>query len=256
MARERKAAIVTGAATGIGAATSRWLATRGYGVVVNYHRSAEAAATVAAACGDAISVRGDVARDEDCRAIAGAALDRWGRIDALVNCAGTTQFVPMSELERLNAPDFERVFAVNVIGPYQMTRAAAAALKEVLGVVVNVSSVSGLVGSGSSYAYAASKGALNTLTLSLARNLAPEVRVNAVLPGFVEGRWIREGVGEAAYERVKEQWAERAALGRVCTPEEVADAIGWLITGAPVVTGQLIMVDAGIALGRPPAVAR
>ena len=253
---ERKAAIVTGAGTGVGAATARWLAARGYGVVVNYSRSLEAADKVAAACGDAIAMQGDVAEDADCRRLAAAAVERWGRIDAVVNSAGTTQFVSMADLDGLDAEDFQRVFAVNTIGPYQMIRAAASHLKRSHGAVVNVSSIGSQTGNGSSYAYAASKAALNTLTLALARNLAPEVRVNAVLPGFVEGRWLREGLGDAGYERVKAQWQAGAALGRVSTPEEIAAVIGWLVAEAPVVTGQLITADAGMVLGRPPLVTR
>jgi len=253
---ERKAAIVTGAGTGVGAATARWLAARGYGVVVNYSRSREAADKVAADCGDAIAIQGDVAEDADCRRLAAAAAERWGRIDAVVNSAGATQFVPMADLDGLAAEDFQRVFAVNAIGPYQMIRAAAPHLRRSRGAVVNVSSIGSQTGNGSSYAYAASKAALNTLTLALARNLAPEVRVNAVLPGFVEGRWLRDGLGDAGYEKVKSQWQANAALGRVSTPEEIAGVIGWLIAEAPVVTGQLITADAGMVLGRPPAVTR
>ena len=256
MAARGKAAIVTGAGTGVGAATARWLAARGYGVVVNYSRSLEAADKVAADCGDAIAMQGDVAEDVDCRRLAAAAVERWGRIDAVVNCAGTTQFVAMSDLDGLEAADFQRVFAVNTIGPYQMIRAAAPHLKRTRGAVVNVSSIGSQTGNGSSYAYAASKAALNTLTLALARNLAPEIRVNAVLPGFVEGRWLREGLGDTAYERVKAQWEANAALGRVSTPEEIAGVIGWLVADAHVVTGQLITADAGMVLGRPPVVTR
>ncbi len=256
MAARGRAAIVTGAGTGVGAATARWLAARGYGVVVNYSRSLEAADKVAAECGDAIAMQGDVALDADCRRLAAVAVERWGRIDAVVNCAGTTQFVAMSDLDGLEAADFQRVFAVNTIGPYQMIRAAVPHLKRARGAVVNVSSIGSQTGNGSSYAYAASKAALNTLTLALARNLAPEIRVNAVLPGFVEGRWLREGLGDVAYERVKAQWEGSAALGRVSTPEEIAGVIGWLLADAPVVTGQLITADAGMVLGRPPVVTR
>ncbi len=256
MAARGKAAIVTGAGTGIGAATARWLAARGYGVVVNYSRSAEAAELVASECGDAIAVEGDVAEDVDCRRLVAAAAERWGRIDAVVNSAGTTQFVPMSDLDGLDAADFQRVFAVNTVGPYQMIRAAAPHLKRTRGAVVNVSSIGSQTGNGSSYAYAASKSALNALTLALARNLAPEIRVNAVLPGFVEGRWLREGLGDAAYDRVKASWEATAALGKVSTPEEVADVIGWLLTDAAIITGQLITADAGMVLGRPPVVTR
>jgi len=256
----RRAAIVTGAGTGIGAATAIWLAARGYDVLVNYSASGAAAAAVVERCmasgADALTAQGDVARDADCRRLAAEAEKRWGRIDALINCAGVTKFVAMSDLDGLDAADFERIFAVNAIGPFQMARAVAAAMRRTGGAIVNVSSVAGVAGTGSSYAYAASKGALNTLTLALARNLAPEIRVNAVLPGMVEGRWLREGLGEDAYVRVRDRFAGDAALARVATPEEIADTIGFLIEGAPGITGQLLTVDSGLALGRPPSVAK
>jgi 3-oxoacyl-[acyl-carrier protein] reductase len=256
---DRKVAVVTGGGTGVGAASSKWLAARGYDVLVNYSRSAAEAESVAEACrahGDALAVKGDVSDDSDCRRIAETTFEKWGRIDALVNNAATTQFVPMDDLEALNAEDFERVYKVNVIGVYQMSRAVASHMQKSGGAIVNVSSLSSLQGSGSSHGYAASKGALNTLTLSLARTLAPGIRVNAVLPGMIQGRWVKDGIGEEGYERMIKQWSESAALGAVCTPEQVADVIGWLIASADVITGQLITVDAGMSLGKPPVVAR
>jgi len=257
-ASPRKVAIVTGAGTGVGVATAELLTGRGYNVLVNYSRSHDAAETVAATCqavgADALAVQGDVADDAQYRRVAQAAVARWGRIDALVNSAGVTQFLPMSDLEAVDAAGFERVIRVNALGPFQMVRAAAPALRETRGAVVNVSSIASLTGSGSSYAYVASKAALNALTLGLARNLAPHVRVNAVLPGFIEGRWLLEGLGSAGYEQIRQRFAADSALQTVCTPAQVADAVGWLIDGAAVVTGQLITVDAGMTLGRPPAV--
>ena len=185
-----KAAIVTGSATGIGAAVAVGLARRGAGVLVNYTKSeAEARATaelVREVGAHVIIVQGDVARDEDCRKLAAAAMDAWGRIDILVNNAGTTKFAAHGDLDALSAEDFANIYSVNVIGPFQMIRACSKALKASgAGAVVNVSSVAGVAGVGSSVAYAASKGALNTMTLSLARALGPEIRVNAICPGFV-----------------------------------------------------------------------
>ena len=260
MSGTQKAAIITGAGTGVGAATAKWLARHGYDVMINYSRSAPAAEAVVAECRDigcdAVAIQGDVGNDDDCRRMAAEAFKRWGKINALVNSAGTTQFVPMADMDALNAEDFERVFRINVIGPYQMSRAVAPQMRATGGAIVNVSSIGALTGSGSSYAYSASKAALNTLTLSLARNLAPEIRVNAVLPGMIEGRWLREGLGDAAYERMKAQWTSASALGTISTPEQIAETIGWLITKAEVITGQLLTVDGGMLLGKPPAVAR
>jgi 3-oxoacyl-[acyl-carrier protein] reductase len=189
---QRKVAVITGAGTGVGAACAEWFARRGWDVLVNYRASASEAEQVATACqalgADAVAAQGDVASDTDCRQIAALAAGRWGRIDALINNAGTTVFAPMSDLEAVGADEFLSIYKVNVVGAFQMARAAAP-LMPAGSAIVNISSVAGSNGTGSSYAYAASKGALNTLTLSLARNLAPTIRVNAVLPGMIEGRW-------------------------------------------------------------------
>ena len=260
-ASEAPVAIVTGGATGVGAATALELAARGYRVAINYSRSKSEADATVAQCkqngGDAVAVQGDVADDAACRAVVEAASTRFGRVDVLVNSAGTTQFVPLSELDRQNAEDFQKVYAVNVIGPYQMARAAAPHLRASgAGAIVNVSSVGSLNGNGSSYSYVASKAALNTMTLALARNLAPEIRVNAVLPGLIQTRWLKDGLGADAYARVRDGWADAAALQKTCTAEDVAHMIVWLATDAPLVTGQLLTVDGGFLLGRPTRVSK
>lgn len=253
----RQVAVITGAATGVGAACARWFAARGHDVVINYRSSGEAAAAVAADCralgADVMVMQGDVAEDADCRRLAAAARERWGAVAVLVNSAGTTLFRPMSDLDALDAADFARIFAVNVTGAYQMTRALVP-LMAAGGSVVNISSVAGANGTGSCYAYAASKGALNTLTLALARSLAPTIRVNAVLPGMIEGRWLREGVGDAAYDKLRDSFTRSAALATVATPDQIAATAGWLATEAVLMTGQLLTTDAGVLLGRPPKV--
>lgn len=252
--------IVTGAATGIGAACAQRLAAKGARVAIDYSRSESEAHAVAAACdalgAESIVVRADVASDADCRRLAQAALDRWGRIDGLINNAGTTKFAAHDDLEALDARDFERIFAVNVIGAFQMTRAVAPAMKQRgAGAVVNISSVAGVMGNGSSIAYGASKGALNTMTLSLARALGPEIRVNAVCPGLVDTRWIKAGLGDG-YEAAKRGYERATPLGSVLTPEDVADVAVWLIEGASQVTGEVMLVDGGLHLGPPPLRAR
>jgi 3-oxoacyl-[acyl-carrier protein] reductase len=245
--------IVTGSAAGIGAACAARLTSKGARVAINYTKSASEAQAVAAACQDrggrAMVVRADVSSDDDCRRLAQAVLDKWGRIDGLVNNAGTTKFVPHGDLAALDAADFQRIFGVNVIGPFQMVRAVAPAMqRQGAGAVVNVSSIAGLTGMGSSVAYAASKGALNTMTLSLARALGPAIRVNAVCPGFVETRWLTSGLG-AEYEARKKNYEAITPLRATVLPEDVADTVVWLLEGAGKVTGELITVDSGVHLG-------
>lgn len=255
---ERRVAIVTGAASGVGAATATLLAQRGYQLVLGCNRSAGLLDQVLAACRDAgaeaVAVQGDVASDEVCRQLAAAAAQRWGRIDAVVNSAGATRFVPISNLEGVSAQDFHDVFGVNTIAPFQLARAAAPHLVEG-SAIVSVSSISSQSGNGSSLPYVVSKAALNALTLGLARALAPRVRVNAVLPGMVEGRWMRDGLGDEGYQRVKAQYAETSLLERVATPQHIAAAIAWLLDPACLMTGQLMVVDGGFSLGKPPAAA-
>ena len=254
----RPVAIVTGAASGVGAATALMLSRRGYDVLLNFNRSAGQAAEAVEACraagADAVSLQGDVARDEACRAVVREAMQRWGRVDALVNSAGATRFVPVSNLDGVQAQDFHDIFGVNTVAAFQMARAAAPHMGSD-GAVVSVSSIASQSGNGSSLPYVASKAALNGLTLGLARALAPKVRVNAVLPGLIEGRWMRDGLGDEAYARVKAQYVDSSLLGRVAAPEHIASAICWLLDPACLMTGQLMVVDSGFSMGKPPAAA-
>ncbi len=249
-------AVVTGSATGVGAATARRLAGSGWRVVLNYTKSEAEARETEAACRAAGAqtrlVRADVADDGDCRRLADAALDAWGRIDALVNNAGVTRFAAHDDLEALSAVDFHRIYGVNVVGAFQMVRACAPAMKrQGRGAVVNVSSIAGVTGMGSSIAYAASKAALNSLTVTLARALGPEIRVNAVCPGMIEGRWLREGLGAERYEATRERYRSNAPLRRTAQPDDVAETVVWLVEGAPLVTGELLLVDAGMHVAIP-----
>jgi 3-oxoacyl-[acyl-carrier protein] reductase len=228
-----KVAIVTGGSSGIGAAAARLLSGRGWQVAVVARKEVEFPA--------------DVAKDADCRRVAKAVLDKWGRIDALVNNAGTTKFVKHADLDGLSAADYERIFGINLVGPFQMVRACSEALKAASGAVVNVSSVAAVRGTGSSIAYAASKAALNTMTQSLARALAPEVRVNAVLPGFVHTPW-QDARGKEAGDEAERRFATVAPLKRAVPDTDVAEAIAWLIEGARSTTGETILVDSGIHL--------
>lgn len=251
---DRKVAIVTGSATGVGAATALDLAGRGYNLLINFSKSEEEAKASEAACkaagADTLLVQGDVASDADCRRLAQAAIDRWGRIDALVNNAGITSFAGVANWDALDTATFERIYGVNVIGSFQMVRACLPQLKVAKGSIVNVSSVAGALGIGSSVAYIASKGAINSLTLHLARTLAPEIRVNAVCPGLITTRWFVDGVGRENAEQIQAQYEKDMPLQTACSAEDVAQAIVWLVDGARTTTGELLMLDSGMHLGR------
>lgn len=254
---ENKVVLVTGASTGLGAALAVGAAARGAkAVIVNYAKSAaeaEATATVVRAAGaEAMLAQGDVSNDDDCKRIAEAAA-KFGRIDALANNAGITKHaMAHADLDALQRADFERVFAVNVIGPFQMLRAARPLLDASAGIasVLMVSSIAGVTGIGSSVAYAASKGALNTMTLSLARALAPKIRVNALCPGYIDTPWHEKGLGDEMAARMKEATKKMVPLQAASTAEDIADAgLFFLSDASRHVTGETLLVDAGLHLG-------
>ncbi|CAN7598379.1 SDR family oxidoreductase [Rhizobium rhizogenes] len=245
--------IVTGSATGVGAACVRIFAEKGASVVVNYSRSRNEAEETAAACealgAEVELVQADVSDDAACRAMVVRAVKRWGRLDALVNNAAVTVKSDPFDLETLSAEDFQKVFGVNVVGAYQMCRAAIPAMRATgAGAIVNVSSNVAFTGGGTSLAYTASKGALNALTMALARTCGPEIRVNAVCPGVIDTRWMRQTLGTNAYDALAARFSGTAPLGRVATPDDVAGAVVWLVEGAEFVTGELLSVDGGIRL--------
>lgn len=262
MSLKNAVAIVTGSATGLGAAVAIGLAERGCNVVINYTKSEKEAKQTAEACKsrgvEAILAQGDVGNDEDCQRIAKAALDEWGRIDVLVNNAGTTQFANHADLGALQADDFLNIYRINVVGSYQMIRACAEPMKKQgMGRVVNVSSIAGVTGIGSSVAYAASKGALNTMTLSLARSLAPEIRVNAVCPGFIGTRWFSDRFGKEQFDKIVKQQEETTPLARAGMAGDIAKSVIFFCDeGGEHITGETLITDAGLHLGFAPLTAR
>jgi 3-oxoacyl-[acyl-carrier protein] reductase len=245
-----KGAIVTGAGTGVGRATALALARAGCSVIVNYSRSRDAAETVAAEAAElgvkAMAVQADVASDDDCRRLVAAATETLGRLDVLVNNAGTTSFIPHHDLDAVNDETWQTILGVNLIGPFQMIRAAAAALRgDGGGQVINVASVAGVYGTGSSIPYCASKAALLNLTVTMARVLGPEVQVNAVCPGFIDGTWLQQGFGDA-FEAIKQSVVDKSLLRAVCTPDDVADAIFGFLCGSRLTTAEYVVVDGGV----------
>jgi NAD(P)-dependent dehydrogenase (short-subunit alcohol dehydrogenase family) len=251
-----KIVLVTGASTGLGAALAVGAAARGAkAVIINYAKSAaEAEATaeaVRAAGAEAVLAQGDVSDDAACRAIAEKAAT-YGRIDALANNAGVTKFAPQhGDLDALEGADFLKLYAVNVVGPFQMLRAARPLLEAPeRASVLMISSIAGVTGLGSSVAYAASKGALNTMTLSLARVLGPKIRVNALCPGFIDTPWHEKGLPAQAVDAMREGVKHRTPLQAASTAEDVADAgLFFLSDAARHVTGETLLVDAGLHLG-------
>jgi 3-oxoacyl-[acyl-carrier protein] reductase len=248
---EGTVAIVTGGGTGIGAAVVRALSGRGVRCVINYASSRDDAEAVATEVGNgAIAVRADVVEDAQCRSLAAAAVDTFGRLDFLVNNAGRTKFAAHEDLEALSGEDFHDIYALNVVGAFQMIRACAPAMRAgPMSAVVNVASVAGLHGHGSSVAYAASKGAMITMTQSLARALAPAIRVNAVAPGYVGTGWFEKRLGEQGFAALNDRIAAAVPMAMAAAAEDIAGPITMLLDpSARVVTGEVWRLDAGAHL--------
>jgi 3-oxoacyl-[acyl-carrier protein] reductase len=248
----QRVAIVTGGGTGVGRATSLRLAELGFAVSVNYSRSqSDSERTVElieSRGGQAAAIQANVADDNDAKRLVAETVTRFGRLDVLVNCAGTTEFIPFADLDRITDDVWQRLFQVNVVGAFHCARAAREPMLAAGGgSIVNVSSTAAQLAQGSSIPYCCSKAALDNLTVSLARTFAPRIRVNAVAPGFITGRWLENGLG-GNYERVKEAFDRTLPLGRVCEPDDVAAAILSLVTGSPLVTGQILAVDSGMLI--------
>lgn len=245
--------VITGASSGLGRAIAVGAAAQGArAVVINYasntQEAEETARLVTEVGAEPVLVQGDVRQDEDCRKVAAAA-EPYGRIDALFNNAGRTRLVGYENLDGLDAEDFLDIYHVNVVGPFQMTRAARALLEASdVASVVNTSSVAGVTGGGSSIAYSASKGALNTMTKSLAKTLAPKIRVNAICPGFIDSPWF-DKLG-ANTDTLREHIRNTTPLKVASTPEDIADsALFFGSRASRHVTGETLLIDAGLHLG-------
>jgi 3-oxoacyl-[acyl-carrier protein] reductase len=245
-----KAALVTGAATGIGAAAVLALARAGFDVALNYSSSEAAARKTAAAAeklgARALLMRCDVSDEAGVRAMLKSIEEGFGRLDVLVNNAGTTASWKPKDLETLSLEEWDRVFAVNVRGLFQVTRAAVPLLKKTQGCVVNTASIVGLRPGPQPLPYAASKAAVVNLTQTLAWNLGPEIRVNAVAPGWMEGDWMKRMLKDK-YDDLMGRRAKATPLKRVVTADDVAETMMSLIQSNRFVTGEVIVIDGGFA---------
>ncbi|MFT7639789.1 MAG: 3-oxoacyl-[acyl-carrier protein] reductase [Pirellulaceae bacterium] len=249
-----KVALVTGGGTGVGRATALTLARLGCSVAVNYSRSREGAEETAAEVASlgvrSLAIQADVSDDAQCVRLVDETVKSLGGLDVLVCSAGVTEFIPHDDLAAVTSDTWDKLLGVNLKGPFQVSRAAYPHLKKGRGEIVSVSSIAGINGNGSSIPYCASKAALNTLTISLARVMAPEVRVNAVAPGFITGRWLQNGLGEQ-YEAIKKAFEAVSPLQQVCTPDDVAACIVSIISGTDLVTGQVVVCDGGMMIKGP-----
>lgn len=244
MAAPAKVALITGGGTGVGRSTTLQLAQRGYHVAVNYSRSRDDAEATAAEASEhgirAITIACDVSSDSAVRQMVAQVQTEFGRLDVLVNNAGMTHFVQHADLEAMTEDKWDEILAVNLKGPFFVSRAAIPLLRASGGgSIVNVASVAGVAGAGSSIAYAASKGGLITLTKSLAKAFAPDIRVNAVCPGPIVSRWL------ADHQDMVEAAIKLTPLKRASSTDDIADAVVFLATSAHMMTGQALIVDGG-----------
>ena len=246
-------AIITGGSRGVGKATAILLASKGWNITVTCTSSIDDAEEVVKMCQnlgvEAQAVAADVSDNRACLDTVDQTIQKWGRLDCLINNAGTTKFAfNHGDLDALDGDDFLHIYSVNVVGPFQMVKACRQYLIHSDNPnVINVSSIAGIRGIGSSLAYASSKGALNTMTKSMARNLGP-IRVNAVCPGLIQGEWLRKGLGSDAYDAALAQIEKTAPLGLAVTADQVAESIYNLMALSKIVTGETILLDGGFHL--------
>lgn len=241
---DKKVALVTGGGTGVGRATSLMLARRGYDVAINYSRSHSDAEETAQAAREhsvnALVVQCNVASDGEVRAMFDRTRSELGRLDVLINNAGTTHFVEHTDLEAMTEPMWDEILAVNLKGAFFVTRAAIPLMRETGGgSIVNIASTAGINGTGSSIAYAASKGGLVTMTKSLAKAFAPDIRVNAVCPGVIISRWL------ADHQDMVDSAIKVTPLARASSTDDIADVATFLACDAKMMTGQALIVDGG-----------
>jgi 3-oxoacyl-[acyl-carrier protein] reductase len=251
-----KAAVITGSSVGVGRATAIAFAEFGCSVAINYNHSraeAEEAAELCRAKGvESIVVQADVSIDADCRRLIQTTADQLGHLEILVNNAAVTEFIDFSDLEKLTEEIWLKILRTNLLGNFFCSRAAIPHMEKAgEGAIVNVGSIAGFLGHGSSIAYSASKAAIINMTKCLARTFGPKIRVNGVAPGAIDTRWLRQGIGEKGFERLRESLRQTTILQEMLTPEDVANAIVFLVRDARLMTGETMKLDGGQHLGTP-----
>lgn len=245
-------AIVTGASRGVGRAVAILLAEKGWNLTLTCSSSLEEAQKVAKECNDlgaeTLVFTADVSDESKCQETVQKTIDKWKRLDTLVNNAGRTVFNAHENLAGLSSEDFVEIYKTNTVGPYMMIKEAEEFLRQSPNAsIVNIASIAGVIGVGSSIAYVASKGALVMMTKSLAKALGP-IRINAICPGFIEGEWLKTGLGDETYEATKSFIESSTPLSMVCNPEKVAKGVWFFIEDAVATTGETLILDGGFHL--------
>ena len=245
-------AIVTGASRGVGKAVALLLAEKGWNLTLTCSSSFKEAKKVAKECNDlgseTIVLTADVSDESKCKETVQKTIEEWKRLDVLINNAGKTVFNAHENLAGLKSEDFLEIYKTNTVGPYMMIKEAEEFLrKSPIASVVNIASIAGVIGVGSSIAYVASKGALVMMTKSLAKALGP-IRINAICPGFIEGEWLKTGLGDEAYEVTKNYIESSTPLNMVCNPEKVAKGVWFFVEDAVATTGETLILDGGFHL--------
>ena len=248
----KSVAVVTGASRGVGRAVAILLAEKGWNLTLTCSSSLEEAEKVAKECNDlgaeTLVLIADVSDESKCKETVQKTIDKWKRLDVLINNAGKTVFNAHENLAGLKTEDFVEIYKTNTVGPYMMIKEAEEFLRQSpIASVVNIASIAGVIGVGSSIAYVASKGALVMMTKSLAKALGP-IRINAICPGFIEGEWLKTGLGDEAYKATKSFIESTTPLSMVCNPEKVAKGVWFFIEDAIATTGETLILDGGFHL--------
>ena len=252
-----KVVLITGASRGVGAASAVLFSKFGFDVILNCSSTKNDAEEVAKECSlngvRTLVIEKDISDEQNCSSIIEESIKTFGQLDVLVNNAARTKFAfNHADMTALNTEDFLNIYATNVVAPYNLIKYSLEHLNaSEIGAVVNVASMAGINAIGSSVAYAASKAALINMTTSLARALGP-IKVNAVCPGFIEGEWLRKGLGDEIYNATRETIMNTNPLGKVCKPVDVANAIYYLACGQDITTGETLILDGGSYLGGNP----